>query len=296
MAFQRSMIPPLNGLRAFEAVARHLNFTRAAEELGVTQSAVSHQIRNLEDIVGVALFQRAGGHLTLTQAGEALLPGISEAFVAIQRAIGSLEAAREGRPLGLITRAHFALKWLAPRLVRLWERYPGFDLRLQHSNFPADFSRSDIDLSIEWRRKDDVDHRARSLVEGNLTPACSPAVLREHEQPLAPSDLKDFALLHEADETAWREWLVLAGVGNLTANRNHYYDDTNVRQEAAIAGEGFSLVCPELVESDVQDGRLLCPFDLHLPSYAYFLVTPDHPVSLQARRFIAWLLEEAGCP
>ena len=110
------MIPPLNGLRAFEAVARHLNFTKAADELHVTQSAVSHQVRNLEAFLGTALFDRAGGRLTLTAAGQVLLPGVREAIASIGRAVSSLKAMDEGRPLGLVTRSHFALKWLAPRL------------------------------------------------------------------------------------------------------------------------------------------------------------------------------------
>ena len=289
------MLPPLNGLRAFEAVARHLNFTRAAVELNVTQSAVSHQIRNLEAFLGTALFTRAGGKLALTAAGEALLPDISEAFTAIQRAAASLKAANGGRPLCLVTRPHFASRWLAPRLTRLWQRHPGFDLRIRHSNHPTDPTDGEIDLAIEWRRKDAVDAAtARLLVEGDLVPACSPALVNGDFPVKQPADLAGHALLHGDDAQAWRDWFALAGVAGLTARRNHVFDDTNVRQEAAIAGEGFSLVCPHLIGDDIAAGRLVCPFDIRLDAYAYFLLTPKRSPGPQTRKFTAWLLDEAG--
>ena len=288
------MIPPLNGLRAFEAVARHLNFTKAADELHVTQSAVSHQIRNLEAFLGTALFDRAGGRLTLTAAGQVLLPGVREAIASIGRAVSSLKAMDEGRPLGLVTRSHFALKWLAPRLVRFWERHPGFDLRLQHANDPADFGDAAIDLAIEWRRKDALPEGARLLVEGDLTPTCSPKLLQGDDAPREPADLLAYPLLHEDDEVAWMEWLALAGAGAQTAARNHYYDDTNVRHEATVAGEGFSLACPHLIAADLEEGRLVCPFDLRLPVYGYYLVMPGGARNRRTQDFVDWLLAEAA--
>jgi LysR family glycine cleavage system transcriptional activator len=288
------MLPPLNGLRAFEAVARHLNFTRAAEELNVTQSAVSHQIRNLEAFLGTDLFTRAGGKLSLTADGAALLPDISEAFTAIQRAAASLKAASGERPLCLVTRPHFASRWLAPRLARLWQRHPGFDLRIRHSNHSVDLTNGQIDLAIEWRRKDAVDSTAQLLVEGDLVPACSPKLLKGDAPVGQPADLAAHALLHGEDARAWRDWLALAGVPDLIARRNHVFDDTNVRQEAAIAGEGFSLVCPHLIADDIAAGRLVCPFDIRLDAYAYFLLIPKRPPGPQSRKFAAWLLDEAG--
>ena len=287
------MLPPLNGLRAFEAVARHLNFTRAAEELNVTQSAVSHQVRNLEAFLGTALFTRAGGKLTLTPAGQTLLPDISEAFTAIQRAAASLRVANGERPLCLVTRPHFASRWLAPRLARLWRRHPGFDLRIRHANHPADLTDGEIDLAIEWRRKAEVDATARLLVEGDLVPACSPKLLNGGAPVGQPADLAAHALLHGDDARAWRDWLALAGVPGLTARRNHVFDDTNVRQEAAIAGEGFCLVCPHLIAEDIAAGRLVFPFDIPLDAYAYFLLVPKRPAGAQSKKFTAWLLDEA---
>ncbi len=288
------MLPPLNGLRAFEAVARHLNFTRAAAELNVTQSAVSHQVRNLESFLGTDLFTRAGGKLSLTAAGQALLPDISEAFTAIQRAAASLKAANGERPLCLVTRPHFASRWLAPRLVRLWQRHPGFDLRIQHSNAPADLTSGEVDLAIEWRRKDTVDATARLLVEGDLIPVCSPQLVNGTTPVRQPADLAGHALLHGNDAQAWQDWLALAGVPGLAARRNHVFDDTNVRHEAAVAGEGFSLACPHLIADDLAAGRLVCPFDIRLEVYAYFLVTPKRPPGPRSRNFMAWLLDEAG--
>ena len=282
----------LNALKTFEAVARHGSFTRGAEELGVTQSAASHQVRRLEDDLGTSLFDRRGGQLTLTPAGKLLRSGVQDGFAMIGRAVDSVRANKAGRPFGLQVRPHFALKWLAPRLVRLWQKLPGFDLRLHHSNFPADFSDRSLDLAIEWLHEAAAKPNATLLLPGRLTPACHPDLARGG--PLAPRDLEAFPLLHEADEGSWQDWLAAAGVPDLKADRNHYYDDTNVRQEAATKGEGFALVCPALVEEELAAGLLVCPFDIHLETYAYYVVVPNHSVDSPATRMVRrWLIEES---
>ena len=285
----------LNALKTFESVARHLSFTRGAEELGVTQSAASHQIRKLEEELGISLFDRKGGNLSLTEAGEQLRRSVQEGLTVIARGLDMLRAQRVQRPFGLHVRPHFALKWLAPRLVRLWQTHPGLDLRLQHSNLPADFSDRSIDLAIEWCHHENLKPEATLLLEGDLTPACSPRLLAAGQTRLKPKDLSAFPLLHEADEESWQAWLAGAGVSDLSATRNHYYDDTNVRQEAALRGEGFALVCPALVAEEVAAGTLVCPFDFRLQSYSYYVVTPQHAVESSAQRRVkGWLLAEAG--
>ena len=287
-------IASLNALKTFEAVARHQSFTQGAEELGVTQSAASHQIRKLEEDLGASLFDRKGHRLSLTPAGEVLQSAVREGLTTIARAVDLVRSNKINRPFGLHVRPHFALKWLAPRLVRLWEKHPGFDLRLQHSNLPADFSDRAIDLAIEWLHADDVKANANLLLEGKLTPACHPSLLAGRSRAIEPEDLEDFALLHEADTQSWRAWLASAGAPDLTAQRNHFFDDTNVRQEAATRGEGFALVCPELIKDEAAAGSLVCPFDIHLDTYAYYVVTPQHSVESSSARIVKkWLLEEA---
>lgn len=293
MATRTRNLSSLNAIRTFDAVARHRSFTLGAEELGVTQSAVSHQMRKLEEDLDTSLFDRKGRALVLTPAGETLWAAVHDGLTTIARAIDMVRANRLNRPFGLHVRPHFALKWLAPRLVRLWERHPNFDLRLQHSVLPADFHDRSIDLAIEWLHADDIKAGASLLLQGNLTPACHPSLLQQREGVIEPSDLVDFALLHEADEESWRAWLAAASVPDLMAARNHYYDDANVRHEAAIRGEGMALVCPSLAQEEIATGVLVCPFDIHLDSYAYYIVSPPHSVeSLAARTVKTWLLDE----
>ena len=284
---------PLNGLRAFEAAARHRSFTQAARELNVTQSAVSHQIRKLEEYLGVTLFLREGNELSLTHEAQELYPDIREAFLLIGRGVEGVRSDRLKRPFGLSVRSHFALKWLAPRLARFWALYPGFDMRLFHSNGPADFAGSQIDLAVEWLPREAEQPHMRLLVEGRLTPACSPDLLASN--PVSgPEDLQAHCLLHETDQLSWQQWLNLAGVPGLQPLRNHYYDDTNVRQQAAMEGQGFALVCPSLAADDIRNNRLVCPLPVHLETYNYYLVSPPSGrLNQSARKFANWLLEEA---
>ncbi len=287
------MTPPLNGIRAFEAVARHRSFTRAATELNVTQSAISHQVRKLEQYLGVALFHRVGNELTVTAEGMNLYPDVHEAFTLIRRSVNTLRQDLAGRPFGLWLRSHFALKWLAPRLVDFWARHPGFDLRLMHSNEPADFTNASIDMAIEWRHIDEPRNNTRLLVEGMMTPACSPALLERGPPITGPEDLRHQALLHEADTVTWQQWLDLAGVPDLKPAANHYFDDTNVRHQAVVEGQGFALVCPSLVRDDLEAGRMACPLDINLETHNYMIVyPPSGQPSLASRKFTTWLLSQ----
>ena len=153
------MLPPLKSLQAFEAAARIGSFTQAAKELNVTQSAISHQIRNLEDYFGVQLFARDGASFTLTPEGEQLFRGMTKAMALIRRSVADLKSTQKGLPVGLSVRPHFAMKWLAPRLVEFWRHNPGFDLRFHHSDQPADFSDPSLHVSIEWCHESAVSRR-----------------------------------------------------------------------------------------------------------------------------------------
>lgn len=288
------MLPPLNGLRAFEAVARHKSFTRAAGELNVSQSAVSHQVRGLEQALNLRLLSREGRTIELTREGRLLFEDLSESLARIRRALANLEAVRRATPLGVSVRPHFAMKWLAPRLSRFWQRHPGFDLRFYHTNKLADFADAQLHVAIEWRHLSEVSADARLLVPGNLTPACGPALLTGGRGPRRPEDLARHALLHESDERSWSEWLAAAGVPGLEPARMAFYEDTNVRQQAAKEGEGFALVCPDLVADEIAAGQLVCPFDIRLESFSYYLLAPADRLEIpNVRRFASWLLGEA---
>jgi LysR family glycine cleavage system transcriptional activator len=288
------MLPPLNGLRAFEAVARHKSFTRAAGELNVSQSAVSHQVRGLEHTLNLRLLSREGRTVELTREGRLLFEDLSESLARIRRALANLEAVRRATPLGVSVRPHFAMKWLAPRLSRFWQRHPGFDLRFYHTNQLADFADAQLHVAIEWRHLSEVSSEARLLVPGNLTPAGGPALFAGAKAPRRPEDLRHHALLHESDERSWSEWLAAAGVPGLEPARMAYYEDTNVRQQAAKEGEGFALVCPELVADEVAAGQLICPFDIRLETYSYYVQAPADRLEIpNVRKFVAWLSSEA---
>ncbi len=287
------MNPPLNGIRAFEAVARHCSFTLAAKELNVTQSAISHQVRKLEQLLGASLFLRDGNELALTAEGANLYPDVHKAITLIKRSVDTLQHDLSKRPFGLWLRSHFALKWLAPRLVDFWATHPGFDLRLLHGNESADFSNSAIDMSIEWLHTTDGIDRAHLLVEGKLTPACNPALLQNGPPVTTPQELRHHSLLHESDTTTWMEWMDMAGIPDLEPASNQYFDDTYVRQQAAIEGQGFVLICPSLAKDDIESGRLVCPLEIGLETYGYFVVyPPSGQLSLATRKFSNWLFSQ----
>lgn len=289
------MVLPLNGLKAFEAAARFGSFSRAAEELNVTQSAVSHQVRNLEAYLQVQLFERVNGALTLTAAGKPLFEELNIAFRHIDRGIANLRASQEQSVIGVSLNPHFALRWLAPRLGRFWKLRPGFELRFVHNYEPADFSDPQVHISVEWRHRSDEPADATLLIPGELTPACSPAILEGAKAVGSPKDLERHSLLHGSGQQAWHEWLSLAGVPDLEPTFNEIYEDTNVRLQAAMEGEGMMLVFPALVADEIRSGRLVCPFDITLTTYAYYVVAPKSRIEQRnVRRFRQWLLSESG--
>lgn len=287
------MTPPLNGLKAFEAAARFESFSRAAEALNVTQSAVSHQVRNLEAYLEVPLFERVNGALTLTDAGLSLFKELSIAFKHIDQGLANLKASQEKSVVGVSLNPLFALRWLAPRLGAFWKLRPGFDLRFVHSYEPADFSDPEVHVSVEWRHESERGPDASLLIPGALTPACSPAILVGAKSIASPRDLEKHSLLHGRGQKTWQDWLELAGIPDLDPAFNEIYEDPNVRLQAAIEGEGMTLVFPALVADEIESGRLVCPFDTILTTYSFYVVTPGSRIeNKNVRRFRQWLLSQ----
>jgi LysR family glycine cleavage system transcriptional activator len=283
---------PIKSLIVFEAVTRLGSFTKAAEELSVSQSAISHQMKNLESFFGVKLLDRTDPSMPLTEEGAILYENLSEAMNLMRRGVSTLKARTTSFPVGISVRPHFAFKWLSPRLH---DANFGFDLRFTHSHEVADLSSPDIHVSIEWWREQSAPKDARFLLPGNLTPACHPCLLDGIADPSDPNILAQFALLHETDTVSWQEWLSLAGVPDLQPLRNEYYSDTNVRQHASVNKQGFSLVCPELIRDEIMEGTLVCPFNQYLDNYGYYLRVPEDRLQIpNVRKFVNWLEKEVS--
>jgi len=287
-------LPPLRALRAFEAAGRHLSFTRAAGELHVTQAAISHQVKELEDYLGVRLFRRHTRKLALTREGKLLLPPVREAFHGISEAIEALRLEGEGGTLTVMLRPYFSARWLSHRLGRFFERHPDVDLRLHHSIEPVDFSRGDVDMAIRFGKGDWKGMVTEPLMPLELTPVCSPRLLGDAHPLREPSDLRHYNLLHEQNSDMWARWLALAGAAGVDPAHGPVIDDTNVRIQAAIDGQGVTFGAVSLNADDLATGRLVRPFDLALTDYGYFVVYPRGALSRpKVKAFRDWLLEEA---
>lgn len=288
-------LPPLNSLRFFEAAARHLSFTLAARELHVTQAAVSQQIRSLEGHLGVPLFRRLTRQLLLTDEGQILLPVVHRCLEQLSETFERLSPDTEGGTLTVMLRPFFASRWLSTRLGRFWSRHPNVELRLHHSTDPSDFVREDVDMAVRWGRGEWPGVQVELLLPTTTTPVCSPALLEGPKAIRAPSDLCHHTLLHEEDYDTWSRWLAAAGAPEVNARRGLIIDDTNVRTQAAIDGQGVALAPVSLLADDIATGRLAAPFPVTLDDLAYYLIYPPNALEhANARAFRDWLLDEAA--
>ncbi len=268
-------LPPLNALRAFEAGARHLSFTKAAQELHVTQAAVSHQVKLLEEDLGVSLFRRMTRKLALTEEGRALMRVAGEALDAIAEEAARLRDAPGGRTLSLSLIPTFGVKWLAQRLGRFWALHPDIDLRLHHSIHLVDFARDEVDAAVRWGGGAWPGVEAVYLMRAGLVPVCSPALCKGPPALNVPDDLRHHTLLHERDYVDWAQWLAVAGAREVEARRGPIIDDPSVLHQAAIDGQGVALTSENLIREDLAAGRLVKPFDVDLDAHnAYYLVAP----------------------
>jgi LysR family glycine cleavage system transcriptional activator len=293
-------LPPLNGLRAFEAAARHLSFTKAAGELHVTQAAVSHQIKALEEVLGLQLFRRFNRRLMLTDVGQEYLPALSEAFDRIDAATRRLRAAEATGPLKVSVANSLAAKWLLPRLPDFHARHPEIDIQISALDRLVDFASEDVDMGLRYGRGGYAGLRVDPLMQDRVYPVCSPKLL-EGPRPLrAPADLRHHTLLHDdvapIEAPDWRAWLAAAGVTGVDPERGPSYSHSSLVLQAAIDGQGVALGRSSLVALDLEAGRLVRPFGPDMPSgYACYVVSPkttaDQP---KIKAFREWLLEQAA--
>jgi LysR family glycine cleavage system transcriptional activator len=289
-------LPSLNGLRAFEAAARHMSFTRAAAELNVTQTAISHQIRRLEEQLGTKLFVRRNRALSLTREAREYLPSIRSAFEDLRQATARLRRPEREGVLTVSTTASLATKWLVSRVAAFQDAHPGIAVRISTSAHLVDFQREEVDVAVRYGRGNWPGLRAEWLMAERLFPVCSPALLAA--KPLRePTDLADHTLLHTSvSREDWQLWLTAAGLPlSIAARRGLTFDQGFMAVQAAVEGLGVALGRTRLVEADLAAGRLVAPFDIALPQDAgYYVVSPVATAeSAKVALFRRWLIASA---
>ena len=285
-------LPPLSAIRAFEAAGRHENFSRAAEELGLTQAAISYQVRQLEDRVGRPLFVREKGRVRLSDSGRRLLPALTSGFSAIAEAFAALRE-EDDDVLDVNTAVSFGGTWLSARIGRFQVRYPDLAVRISLSNDLVDFGRGGIDAVIRMGRGQWDGLRSDFLFRQHFAPICAPSFL-EANTIREPADLLEVERLGPND-AMWAGWFAAAGVGTPPPPRQGLVLDSQLQEASAMLnGFGIALMSPLYWTADLASGRLVQPFDtLYLPGTAQFLVHPAGRVGVRKiERFREWIKEE----
>ncbi|QAX84931.1 transcriptional regulator [Pseudomonas sp. DTU12.3] len=288
-------LPSLNGLRAFECAARHMSFTQAGAELNVTQTAISHQIRRLEEELGVVLFLRRKDGLTLSEAGQEYLPGVRAAFQELRYSTQRLLESGSHSVLTISTLVSLASKWLLPRLPAFQQAFADIDVRVSASTELVDFRHGGIDAAIRYGRGDWKGLRADWLMSDEIFPVCSPALLAGTQALRTPADLAGQTMLQVSGMTAndWSTWLGAAGQPQALAKGSRLtFDLAMMAVQAAIDGQGVCIGRSSYVDDDLRAGRLVAPFDLRLKDdLGFYLVTPHETAdSKKIVAFRTWLL------
>jgi LysR family glycine cleavage system transcriptional activator len=287
------MPPSLAALRAFETAARTLSFTGAANELGQTQGAVSHQVSTLEARLGVKLFERQTRGLRLTEAGGRYLPLVRDS---LERLRAAEDLVRLERPsvLTVTVSPNFASKWLVPRLGGFSVTHPNLDLRISASLQHVDFNREDIDLAVRHGNGDWPELHVTRLCVEEMFPACSPSLLKAGAPIRTPADLAKHVLVHDRNRKHWRDWLAAFGVESTKDERGPVFDQTALAIDAALAGQGIALARTALASLDLIVGRLVRPLREVVPAkFAYWIVCRKSAAETpKISQFRSWLIEQ----
>lgn len=295
-------LPPLNALRAFEAAARHESFKLAADELAVTPAAVGHQIRTLEDYLGIELFVRLNRSVELTDRGRRVLPGLTAAFDSLVDTLAILDDPDDTHVITVSTVPSFAVKWLIPRLERFNKAYPDYDVRISASVDLVDFRREHIDCSIRLGRGVYPGLQVTKILDDTILPAASPALLEAEGGVQTPSDLARFPLVHDDSlrfdpmTPDWRSWLTAAGIDDVVDwRRGAHFSFADHALQAAIDGVGIVLARRSIAEQDIAAGRLTPLFETEQPLTMSFWFTtlPEKAEQPRIVAFRDWLLSEA---
>jgi len=294
-------LPPLNALRAFEAAARHLSMSRAAEELHVTPAAVSHQVKGLEEYLGVQLFRRQQRGLALTEAGAAYLPGLREGFEKLQAATDALYQSESAGPLTVSVTPTFAAKWLVHRLEKFTQLHPEIQVMLVATSLKVRFELGEADVAVRYGPGNYPGCRVDKMFEEEVYAVCAPALMKGAKPIREPRDLLEHTLLHpvqhEIDDSfpTWEMWLRGHGVRVNGAVPGPQISPHWMLVEAAAQGQGVALVKASVAERDLESGRLVRPFAETFPvAHAYWLISPEDTADKpKVRAFRDWIMAEA---
>ena len=313
MAKNSGRLPPLNALRAFEAAARHLSFKKAARELHVTAGAVSHQVKLLEEHLGMPLFRRLTRALELTPEANSMLPKVRQGLEALAAAVDAVRAREAACALTVMTAPNFAARWLIPRLSRFTERNPNLELHVasrssmidaaENGHLPFDEAPQDTPLvMVRFGGGRYPGLQVDEVFSAVYVAVCSPKLLKGPRAIRKPADLRHHWLIHddtvmeEGARPSWTDFLEVLGAEGVDPARGPHFSDASLALEAAIEGMGVALAMKPLVSAEIEAGRLAMPFETTAPtSYAYYLVTPETEAENPSiGAFREWLLREAA--
>jgi len=295
-------LPPLNALRAFESAARHLSFTRAAGELFVTQAAVSHQVKSLEEHLGLTLFKRLNRALMLTDEGQRYFPEVRDALDKISAATLSLQKSDTSGVLTVSVMPSFASLWLVPRINVFSQLYPDIDVRIAADDARVDFNHDDVDCAVRYGLGKWEGIYKEKFMEEDVFPVCSPYYLEKHPSISEPEGLKghnlihDYAVYSQAEaHLTWEYWLKQGNIKGVDHTRGPKFSHTHMVMQACIAGEGIALGRSAMIQSELDSGRLVRLFDFSVTSeVAYYFVCPENAIErFKIKAFRDWLLSES---
>jgi LysR family glycine cleavage system transcriptional activator len=289
-------LPPLNSLPCFEAAARHLNFSKAADELNITPGAISRAIKNLEDQLNVMLFERETRSVRLTTVGEPYARAVRDALDQLAAATAAATARRSDSTLNVSTSDGFAGRWLVPRLYRFHREHDDIDVRVSTTGKLTNFLGDGIDIAIRYGSGNYPGLTAELLTDEEVFPVCSPKLLKGAHPLRKPEDLKHHTLIRDTYPIDWAAWLSSAGVKGVNARKGLTFDSYTFAVEAAVQGEGVVLGRTMLVAADLAAGRLIRPFKHSLKAHSSFYVVypPDAIRQRKVKIFRDWLLAEVA--
>lgn len=298
-------LPPLNALRAFEAAARHMSFAKAAEELAVTPTAISHQIRLLEEITGQTLFRRRPRPITLTDAGEQLFPVLRDGLDRFAAAVTGLRADADNSPLVVSTTTAFASRWLLPRLAKL-KNDIDLDLEIDASETPANLRSGTADFSVRYRRTPVPDLECHELARDRFIPVMSPSLLDNGPPITSMGDLSGHTLVHfrwkrpDLDPPTWERFVSEmrekgGDVDSIDPTKGVRFSEEPHAIEAVLAGQGVGLVSDVLVRRELTEGRLVQPVDASIDGLAFYVAyLAEAPRRKSIETFLLWARDEVA--
>lgn len=299
-------LPPLNSIKAFEATARHLSFSKAADELNVTAGAISQQVKTLEAYLGVLLFHRQNRTIVLTEEAILSLPYLTDGFNKLFEGIESIRNYQTNKPLTITLPPTFASRWLMPRLMHFQNLHPEINVRIDASYKVVDLINDGIDAAIRFGTGNYPNLHSDFLFAQKVIPVCSPELIKKTGKLEEPADLTNFTLLHceyflkpsSQAQPDWNMWLTLAGadINQIDTSRGLYFAQHDLMVQAAIDGQGVGLIASISAQQALKDGRLIQPFQSFIPlDDSYYFVYPKSKSNLKRiQSFRTWLLNEVN--